>query len=723
MISAKSAGVIFTNNPVSLDKSQLIIESNYGLGESIVSGEITPDQFIIQKMGKMKPAFKIIDKRIGNKKISFHSKSLKDGSGIEQFNLPDHLNEKPSLSDKHIYELSKIGIAIEKLFRKKPQDIEWAIDKNNKIHILQSRPITSKTPFELEKTTLYSRGYSDDYWNDDTTPLFFDLLGDQITKVVNIELNSIMGYKRIDDKLLKLFKGHVYFNLDVIKRKVEYEIPTFIRNEDVLNYFPKGYGPYGKETIKSLPFRLLRRLFSEIRIRFYDPDGSMSKTAVKYEEWTNKIFEPYCREFDLKLENLKKSDNLKSLFNLAIELDQIMVSHFRLIRYGIPVHNIGMNLMTKYLLTRFIGKEESQNIFPILISGLDHKLTETNDRIHELASIIQNSSYLYALFQENDSEHIYKIIETDDNPEIVPFAKEFKNFLKDFGDRGFTREIYYPRWKEDPKLIFDILKSLCDKNYKEKINDKELFVIKRNKLERVVEKTLKSKFLGLLLWKFFSGVLKNSRKYIIFRENQRYNLDKWITRNKELFLKIGQIFLNKEIIKEEDEIFFLHKNEIKKIIFDEIKNSELELIGKIARERKMEFLKYQNIIPSKFLLGLKEFDDVLEFDENSSQFQGIPASNGIVTGNVRILRDINLIPSVQSGEILVVPRTDPGWTPIFSKIGGLITETGGILSHGAVVSREYRIPAVTNIPNACKLLKTGQRVTINGYNGTVFILE
>ena len=163
MISAKSAGVIFTNNPVSLDKSQLIIESNYGLGESIVSGEITPDQFIIQKMGKMKPAFKIIDKRIGNKKISFHSKSLKDGSGIEQFNLPDHLNEKPSLSDKHIYELSKIGIAIEKLFRKKPQDIEWAIDKNNKIHILQSRPITSKTPFELEKTTLYSRGYSDDY--------------------------------------------------------------------------------------------------------------------------------------------------------------------------------------------------------------------------------------------------------------------------------------------------------------------------------------------------------------------------------------------------------------------------------------------------------------------------------------------------------------------------------------------------------------------------------
>jgi pyruvate,water dikinase len=86
-----------------------------------------------------------------------------------------------------------------------------------------------------------------------------------------------------------------------------------------------------------------------------------------------------------------------------------------------------------------------------------------------------------------------------------------------------------------------------------------------------------------------------------------------------------------------------------------------------------------------------------------------------------VINKIEEISKVQMGEILVVPKTDPGWTPIFSKLGGLITETGGILSHGAVVSREYGVPAVTNITNACILFKTGQEVMINGYNGTVII--
>jgi len=112
---------------------------------------------------------------------------------------------------------------------------------------------------------------------------------------------------------------------------------------------------------------------------------------------------------------------------------------------------------------------------------------------------------------------------------------------------------------------------------------------------------------------------------------------------------------------------------------------------------------------------------MFRYNEDSISFKGISASQGILTGKIRVLNKIEEIPSVQAGEILVVAKTDPGWTPIFSKIGGLITETGGILSHGAVVSREYGIPAVTNIANACQYLKTGQLVTINGYSGTVII--
>jgi len=262
---------------------------------------------------------------------------------------------------------------------------------------------------------------------------------------------------------------------------------------------------------------------------------------------------------------------------------------------------------------------------------------------------------------------------------------------------------------------------LSSENWKQNQDIKSKTVHKQEIIERLVKKRLRSKIFGPLIWKLFSGILKNSRKYIIFRENQRFNLDKWITRNRELYLEVGRILVKREILRDRNEIFFLYKKEIKKIIFNEYNPSELNQLSILTRERMNEFLKYENVIPPKFLLGLNEFDDILEFDENSNRFQGIPASHGIITAPIRILHDISFIPTIQAGEILVVPRTDPGWTPVFSKIGGLITETGGVLSHGAVVSREYGIPAVTNIPNACKIFKTGQMVTINGFNGSIFL--
>ncbi|MBO3841565.1 MAG: hypothetical protein FGF48_04020 [Candidatus Brockarchaeota archaeon] len=137
----------------------------------------------------------------------------------------------------------------------------------------------------------------------------------------------------------------------------------------------------------------------------------------------------------------------------------------------------------------------------------------------------------------------------------------------------------------------------------------------------------------------------------------------------------------------------------------------------LVNNRKQDFLKYEYTTPAKFLQGPREFND--SPPESEVVFKGIPASQGVLTAPVRVLKSVENIWQVRPGEILVVPRTDPGWTPVFSKIGGLITETGGMLSHGAVVSREYGIPAVTNVPNACRVFKTGQTVTIDGNNGLV----
>ncbi|MHA1468031.1 MAG: PEP/pyruvate-binding domain-containing protein, partial [Promethearchaeota archaeon] len=665
MVLAKCAGILFTINPVSKNKNELIIESNFGLGESIVSGQSSPDQFTIQRERKNK--FKILDKQIGKKNIAVYPKTSESESGITYRELSEQENIQPSLKNKEIIILSQIGTQIEKLF-KIPQDIEWAIDQNDKIYLLQSRPITSLGKIDSEDDLYWTRGYSDDYWNDPCTPLFFDLLGDQITKVVNIELNSIMGYTDMDNILLKLYDGHVYFNLNVLKKKVEYEIPKYTRNEDLLNYFPEGSGPYGKETMKNLPFRTLKRIFSEIRIMMHDPDGGIKKTAEKYETWSENTFTPYCHKFDSNLEALSANKDLEGLIDLAKELDQIMIAHFRLIRYGIPVHNLGMNLTVRYFLTRFLGKEEASRLYPVLISKLENKLTETNKEIHKLASIVQNSHKLKPIIHDKKSEELYDYISSNKDPEIQDFFEKFKEFLNEYGDRGFSREVFYPRWSEAPQYIFDIIKSLTmgqENGFKRTKSDDLKY---REKVANYAEAKIRSLRFGLIKWKLVSTILEFSRQYIIFREDQRFNLDRWIARNRKVYLEIGNILVEKRLFNESSDIFFLHKNEIKKMISRSFKAD----ISSLIEKRRNVFFKFEDTIPPKFLHGNREFDDIFRYNKDSVSFKGIPASQGILTGKIRVLNKIEEITSVQAGEIVVVKRTDPGWTPIFSKIGGLI---------------------------------------------------
>lgn len=143
----------------------------------------------------------------------------------------------------------------------------------------------------------------------------------------------------------------------------------------------------------------------------------------------------------------------------------------------------------------------------------------------------------------------------------------------------------------------------------------------------------------------------------------------------------------------------------------------------VVEKRKSEFFHYMKILPPKFLRGTVEFDDTLTLEEDVTRITGTSASPGIFTGRIRVITTIDELGGAKENEILVTSNTDPGWTPVFAKLGGLITETGGILSHGAVVSREYGIPAVTAVKNATQLLTTGQMVKIDGNEGTLYVLE
>jgi len=703
IIEPNEAGVMFTQDPVTSEDS-IVIESNYGFGESVVSGRATPDRFIVRRG----PVPEITVREIGTKELEAVKASngglIYSETGIDR-------REQSSLTDEEIFELVSLGEKIEAAYGS-PQDIEWAISDETP-YLLQSRPIT--TINGSRDLTPWTRGYSDDYWNDNVTPLFFELLGDHISEIVNVELNELLGYTEKGDaemdQLLRLHKAHAYFNLEVLKRKVEYEIPTFLRNNDVLNYFPEGEGLYGKETMKRLPFRLSKRINAEYRIRTRDPDGASSRTADAYDRWTHEVLNPFWRSFDERMAQLE-GKRLDEYLYFVHEVNDIMITHYRLVRYGLPVHNIGMNLMSQYLLKRFIGEKKAAVTYPVLVSGLKHSTSKTNDGLFELAEVIRGSPSLRLTVIEAESKLILEKISSLNSEESTRFLEAFNNFLYDYGCRGFTREPLYPRWSEAPEYVFDIMKSLVADEGSDLASIEEKNRIERERVENELRENIGNQRFGYLKNKLLGYVISTARRYIVFREEQRYNLDKWISMNRVLYMKIGELLTEKGILSMPSDIFFLRKKEIETII-----NGNETLPPKLMEQRRTEYQRYENITPPKFLEGDREYND--PYPPSAKTYKGLPASQGVLTGPVRVLKSIKEIWRVRTGEILVVPRTDPGWTPVFSKIGGLITETGGVLSHGAVVSREYGVPAVTNISNACRIFQTGQIVTINGANGSV----
>jgi rifampicin phosphotransferase len=203
----------------------------------------------------------------------------------------------------------------------------------------------------------------------------------------------------------------------------------------------------------------------------------------------------------------------------------------------------------------------------------------------------------------------------------------------------------------------------------------------------------------------------------MFRENQRFYLDHMLWRYRKIFLEYGRRLAERGVLEAPEDVFFLGKEEVFRAA-----RGDAAAVRKIAG-RKREFFRHADRLPPKFLQGSREFDDTLAVNTSALTVQGTAASPGIARGTVRIVESIAGLAALQEGEILITSNTDPGWTPVFAKIGGLITETGGILSHGAVVSREYGIPAVTAVRNARRVFRDGQQVIVDGNEGTIYVEE
>lgn len=720
MVNADISGVTFTANPVNGTKD-LVIESTWGLGEAIASGIVTPDIYVLNREGR------VIEKNIKTKTQGYF---LKDGKNT-LIKIDENKREKPSLPDNILPKILEIGIQLEEFFGV-PQDIEWAIECENSpldddekssnpefadinIFILQSRPVTTLTDFSENDDILWTRAYGDEYWADATTPLFYDVMGKMLTDYVNHEGARIMGYKEITDtELLKLHKSRVYFNSWVLEKAFSY-YPKFARSKELLNYFPLE----DQERISRYPTLLHKTLLSQVLVAIRDPDGMMNRTDKAYRKWAHKFMKK-CKKFD-KTDLTTLSD--AQLMDLYDEIETAGIKHYQLIRYGMVSHSIATNLMIKNWLLKWLDDRDGY-LYAGLISGLDdNKTVEMNIHFSDLARILRKDQ---KLMDKINSITDLSSLSTAELDELISynheFKKEFQSFIKKYGHRSNTREILYPRWREDRAYVLEVIKLLSssDLDLRKKESESRHHRVKTQK--KVLKKIRKQKG-GFIKAPVFKVVLKLAQTYLTFRENQRFYLDHLLFRQRLMLLEMGRRLVIKDVIDEADDVFFLYEKEVFSFFNSSLSNhDEIPDFSDEILKRKKEFYRFKSSLPPKFLKNGIEFDDtVMEYGKNA--IYGAAASPGSFQGVARVVESIEELSQLEDDEILITSNTDPAWTAVFSKIGGLITETGGILSHGAVISREYRIPAVTAVKGATEIFKTGEELIIDGNEGVVYKKE
>ncbi|GEM_PF-6464152 len=654
-IPGEYSGVIFTRM-----NGRMIIEYVPGIASPLVQGEVEPGRYEVTHEGK------IIQQKIPEKfRVIFYQNGLKKME----------VGKKP-LPHNIIRELIQTGKKIEEIYSS-PRDIEWTYCCNQ-IYILQARPITHREDFSQYH---WSRILGEEFWSGKVSPVMFSLVGKAIEdSMIKKPLKALLGRELSDIPGIALFHDHIYINLDLLKQAFGI-IPRWALTEELLSMFP----PSMKEEIRKnssplpakLPVAMIRFLMA--RLPWYFHSNYL-------------IFQKFVEENTLKWLDFSlptgKNELLESMYKIEEELREFL----SIVVWGVTYAYIGVPLTLK-IFEKMTGRKFAKSYSHILFSGLKGDINTTF--MKEMKKIRENLP--------EEWEKISTPEELENMKKKYPeFAREWENFIRKYRHRSEERDLLIPRWEEDEILVLKIIKSSSIPPLEERSTGETLRILKqRAKEERVKWRIIYYPPFLLFLWL--------SRTYLTMRENMRFYADIYLLAFRKILLKIAEKLMEEGVLGDREEIFFLTFDEIKEIII----NGNTDPVKQIE-ERKEKF--FQSESPPDYILGGKPFEVPAG---NLEHLTGETISPGYARGKVRIIRSLDDFFMVEEGEIIVMSNIDPSWSSLIGKVSGAIFEVGGLLSHGAIIAREFKIPAVAGVKDATKKLKDGEEVILDATAGYI----
>jgi rifampicin phosphotransferase len=693
-IKSDVSGVGFSLNPLNNCFDEAVINSNTGLGESVVSGMVTPDEFIVDKKD-----LSIISKQLGSKEKAI---IINTQNKVEVVNGQ---KTESSLSHSDVKSVTRLIASVEDFYGF-PVDIEWAIC-DDEIFLLQSRPITTFIPLPAEICTdpneqrkLYIDGSL--VKQGITTPI--TVLGcDCLEKTQAIMFKSLMGKDVTSDPIHGMAAtkgGRMYVNLSTTMKMqgVKKAANTWrfsdgitakmIETNDMTPYMPKKQA----KIMKGVMFGAIKNNMGTMKYIL-----KAKKDASAYKAW----YQPFEDNLDAYLKDVVRVD-----LPLSSLVDEIFEAYILLLEKMLPM--------------TYAAELSRSSIKKILTKHGEDALLQMKYMERSLPDnvTIDMGLSLYALSQmseikTSDFETFSTIISSGDISDA--FSKAWQDYIDDYGCRTSNElDIGVIRPYEDIEVIFNQAKSMCELG--EDQNPITIFKQSKQLREQNFEKLM------ALLKPSDAKKIRKAYGVLVALGGKREALKYWYIKSLDAVRKIIMLradgLVKKQKIESRDDIIWLTITQIEKAI-----NVPKQQVDGWINEQKKYYTQLNRI--KHFPKIIDSRGKILTYKRESTrknEIVGQPISPGVVTGRVKVLNTPTEKPLL-AGEIMVTTATDPGWTPLFINASAILLEVGGLLQHGALVAREYGKPCVAGIAGIMDIFKDGQLVEVNATEGVVRILE
>jgi rifampicin phosphotransferase len=681
MVFPQASGVLFTADPMTSNRKVTSVEAIVGLGEALVSGLVNADSYQVRDG-------EVIAKAVATKKLAI---CASPAGGTQEVPIEPERQGQPALTDAQVVQLAQLGRRIEGHFGL-PQDIEWC-RVDDSFQFVQSRPITTLFPIpaagDRENHVYISVGHAQmmtdamkslgiSFWQL-TTPrpmyvaggrLFVDVASDLASPARRAGLMEVMGKSDplIGDALETILGRDAF-------------LPTL---SDESPSSAPGHGvPAPIETDPAIVTGLIEH-----------SEASIAK---------------------LKNDIRGKSGSVLLDFILAD------IQELRRILFDPQSHQVFMSAMeaTWWLndqLQEWLGEK---NAADLLTQSVPHNVTsEMGLALLDVADVIRPFPAVVAFLQQVEDEGF--LDELDDLRGGRESRDAIRTYLDKYGMRCVGEiDITRPRWGERPTTLVPMILGNI-KNFGPGAGQRRFEQGRQEAWEKEQELLTRLRELpdGQRKADETKGKIDRVRTFIGYREYPKYGMvSRYFVYKQALLDEAGRL-VQARVLREKDDIFHLTFQELQDVVRSTHADDQL------ISQRKDAFRSYQALTPPRVstsdgevIAGAYRREDV-----PSGALVGLPVSAGTIEGRARVILDM-ADADLEPGDILITVYTDPSWSPLFVAITGLVTEVGGQMTHGAVIAREYGLPAVVGVEQATQLIRNGQRIRVNGTDGYVEILS